>query len=311
MVERYTLLNSQLSPSAEGRIFYYYNVDLEEKEHIKQTFDIDEHSLASALDADEVARFEFDNDQKENYTLIWKSPTPLMLGDVFSLNIMSIGFFVRGENLIIISQKKIPNLQGKLHLFLETNHDAIFYFQYHIIRSFTEHLKIIKLMAREIQEKINTSLKNEYLLQMFHLSEVLIFYLEALNGNKSALTKFQNYLFVRAMPCDEDFLSDLLVETEQAAKQAEIYSEVFASLMDARASIVNNNMNVLIKNLTIINIIFLPLNLIAGIGGMSEYTALTEGIPLYISYGLFCLAMVVIGWVTYKVLVYLEKKQTR
>jgi magnesium transporter len=308
MVERFGIQNHSLCPSPEGNIYYYYNVDSEEKELIQKTFDIDEHSLASALDVDEVARFEF---EENDYTIIWKSPTPLILADISSLNIMSIGFFVRKENLIIISNKKLPNLPGKPPLHIETLTDVIFFFQYHIIRNFTEHLKIIKLMSREIQEKINTSMQNEYLLQMFHLSEILTFYLEALNGNQKSLTKFQNYLFVKAIPCDEDFLGDLLIETEQAAKQAEIYSEVFASLMDARASIINNNMNVLIKNLTIINIIFLPLNLIASIGGMSEYSVMTQGIPWPISYGLFCLAMVLIGWLTYRFITRLEEKQKK
>ncbi|NPV38056.1 Magnesium and cobalt transport protein CorA [Brevinematales bacterium NS] len=308
MVERFGIQNHSLCPSPEGNIYYYYNVDSEEKEFIEKTFDIDEHSLASALDVDEVARFEFEENE---YTIIWKSPTPLILADISSLNIMSIGFFVRKGNLIIISNKKLLNLPGKPPLHMETLTDVIFFFQYHIIRNFTEHLKIIKLMSREIQEKINTSMQNEYLLQMFHLSEILTFYLEALNGNQKSLTKFQNYLFVKAIPCDEDFLGDLLIETEQAAKQAEIYSEVFASLMDARASIINNNMNVLIKNLTIINIIFLPLNLIASIGGMSEYSVMTQGIPWPISYGLFCLAMVLIGWLTYRFITRLEEKQKK
>jgi len=308
MVDRYALTNGCLTPSPEGNIFCYSNIDQNEKEFIQTNWGIDEHSLASALDVDEVARFEFD---ENNYTIIWKSPTPLLLGDVSSLNIMSIGFFVVENQLIIISNKKIPNLQTKSPIKLENLNDTILFIQYQVIRSFIEHLRIIKQMSREIQEKINTSLQNEYLLQMFHLSEILIFYLESLHGNKNALTRFQNYLFVKALPCNEDFLADLLVETEQATKQAETYSEIFATLMDARASIVNNNMNILIKNLTIINIIFLPLNLIAGILGMSEYTFMTEGIPWPISYGLFVLAMIIIGYLTYRFLTRIERKNER
>lgn len=308
MVERYEVVSHSILPKPEGNIFYYYNIDTQEKEQIQQMFDIDEHSLASALDVDEVARFEFD---ENDYTIIWKSPTPLLLADISSLNIMSIGFFVRKNHLIIISNKKLPNLPTKAPLSLQSLTDVIFFFQYYIIHNFIDHLRIIKLMSREIQEKINTSMQNEYLLQMFHLSEILTFYLEALNSNQKSLLKFQNYLFVKAIPCDEEFLKDLLIETEQAAKQAEIYSQVFASLMDARASIINNNMNVLIKNLTIINIIFLPLNVITGALGMSEYTMMTEGIPWPISYGLFTIAMIIIGWLTYRFLIRLESKQKK
>jgi magnesium transporter len=107
-----------------------------------------------------------------------------------------------------------------------------------------------------------------------------------------------------------DFLDDIVLENRQCARQAQIYSTVLSGLMDARGTIINNNMNVLLKNLTLINIVFLPLNLIASIGGMSEYSVMTRGFGLRMSYFLFSLAMVVIGWLTWFVLVrYIDKGQ--
>ena len=78
---------------------------------------------------------------------------------------------------------------------------------------------------------------------------------------------------------------------------------VLSGLMDARGTIVNNNVNVLLKNLTLINIIFLPLNLIASIGGMSEFSAFTKSVGWKISYSLFSLGMVLLGWATWVLLV--------
>jgi magnesium transporter len=68
--------------------------------------------------------------------------------------------------------------------------------------------------------------------------------------------------------------------------------------MDARGNLVNNNMNTLLKNLTLINVVFLPLNLIASIGGMSEFSMMTQGVDWRISYTLLCVAMLLIGWLT-------------
>jgi magnesium transporter len=73
--------------------------------------------------------------------------------------------------------------------------------------------------------------------------------------------------------------------------------------MDARGTIVNNNMNVLLKNLTLINIIFLPLNLIAGIGGMSDYSVMTRGVDWRLAYALLSLGMILLGWVTWVLVV--------
>jgi magnesium transporter len=69
--------------------------------------------------------------------------------------------------------------------------------------------------------------------------------------------------------------------------------------MDARGTIVNNNMNVLLKNLTLINIVFLPLNLIASILGMSEWTMMTQGMDWRLSYSLLTFGMVAFGWATW------------
>ncbi|MGE5680778.1 MAG: CorA family divalent cation transporter, partial [Bacillota bacterium] len=93
-------------------------------------------------------------------------------------------------------------------------------------------------------------------------------------------------------------LEDLIIEGNQCYKQAEIYSTILSGLMDARGNLVNNNMNILLKKLTIINVIFLPLNLIASIGGMSEFSAITQGVPWQISYSMFALGMILIGWLT-------------
>jgi magnesium transporter len=82
--------------------------------------------------------------------------------------------------------------------------------------------------------------------------------------------------------------------------------------MDARASIVSNNLNVLMKHLTVINVVFMPLNVIAGVGGMSEFTMMTQahGIPWPVAYGFFMGALIILGWGTYAVLRIFERRTT-
>lgn len=82
--------------------------------------------------------------------------------------------------------------------------------------------------------------------------------------------------------------------------------------MDARGTIVNSNVNVLLKNLTLINVIFLPLTFIASIGGMSEFSMMTQGIDWRRSHALLAGGMAMLGWATRVVLVrILDKRQTR
>jgi magnesium transporter len=80
-----------------------------------------------------------------------------------------------------------------------------------------------------------------------------------------------------------------------------VYSQVLSGLMDARGSIVSNNMNTLLKKLTVINVVFLPLGVLASIGGMSEYSMMTRDIPWWVAYPLFMLGLASIGFATWYV----------
>jgi magnesium transporter len=82
-------------------------------------------------------------------------------------------------------------------------------------------------------------------------------------------------------------------------------------LMDAIVGFVNINQNKVIKQLTIISIIFMPLNFLAGVGGMSEYSMMTHKIPWPVSYSLFTIAMILVGWITFVCLRYFEKRKLK
>jgi magnesium transporter len=70
-------------------------------------------------------------------------------------------------------------------------------------------------------------------------------------------------------------------------------------LMDATVGFININQNKRVSVLTTISVVFMPINVLAGIGGMSEFSMMTHGIPWPIAYGVFTLGMAIIGWLTY------------
>lgn len=82
-------------------------------------------------------------------------------------------------------------------------------------------------------------------------------------------------------------------------------------LMDATDSSININQNKDIKRLTIISVVFMPLNLLAGIGGMSEYSVMTESIPRSVSYPAFVLSMMLVGWLTFLGLRRVERRRSK
>lgn len=311
-----------ITEQEDSAIEVYLAPNEEERKHIINDYNIDTHTLLCALDPDEVSHVEFD---EGNIFLIWKCPQNCFSLDEHYFNVSSIGLFLFPNKLILILAENIP-LFDRTHYFKSNSLlEVMLSFLYHTIRHYLEHLKAIKLMSREIQEKVNTSMENEHLIQMFNLVESLVYYLNAISSNNMTLQKLRMYFEKAKYPEDKiDILDDIMIENTQCYKQAEIYSQVMGGLMESRSNIVNNNMNILMKKLTIINIIFLPLNLIASIGGMSEVTDffrnfsdssnISNPIPITIGYLAFCLLMVGIGWLTAYLLNSMdvvEKKKTK
>ena len=81
-------------------------------------------------------------------------------------------------------------------------------------------------------------------------------------------------------------------------------------LMDATVGFININQNKTMKQLTVLSVIFMPLNILAGMGGMSEYSMMTHEVLSWpVAYGLFTIGMVAVAWITYRLLRYFEKRK--
>lgn len=304
MLKRFLLSDGKLVPSGtdESQIHIYIEPDAAERDTLQALFNIDNHTLSSALDPDEVSRVEFHPDHQ---FIIWKRPANPTNHDGHTFDVTSVGLLLTKERLLIIAAEDfhLSDHEGLSMPDLHSPVDVMLALLSRTIHEYLIQLKTIKKTAKDLQQKINASLQNEHLIRMFNLSEGLVYFINAISANGSVLTMLHNHAIKENLPQKVvDFMEDLLIENTQCYRLSTTYSTVFAGLMDARGNIINNNMNILIRNLTIINIIFLPLNLIAGIGGMSEYTMMTKGIPWPLAYSAFGVVMLLIGLVTFLLL---------
>ncbi len=298
MLQKYNIMNSQLlaADQDEANILIYSNPTAEERQHLISILPIDQHSLSSALDPDEISRLEL----KPNLTfMIWKHPENYGFREEIRFNVSSIGIVLKPGQIVVIMAGNNSLFNEQQTYQIRNLPDVLLSILSQITRHYLEHLKVIKQISREIQKKINTALENEYLIQMFTLGESLTYYLNAISSNIAVLNKLNNNIEKIGLSAEQkELLDDILIENNQCYKQAEIYSNTLSELMDARGTLVNNNMNVILRNLTMINVIFLPLNLIASIGGMSEFSFMTKEIDWRISYAFLMVAMFFIGGFT-------------
>ncbi len=82
-------------------------------------------------------------------------------------------------------------------------------------------------------------------------------------------------------------------------------------LMDATIGFININQNKRINQLTVFGVVFMPINILAGMGGMSEFSMMTQGIPWPIAYGVFFLGCSLVGVATYVALKHFEKRSVK
>lgn len=106
-----------------------------------------------------------------------------------------------------------------------------------------------------------------------------------------------------------DYSQQILRDIESLDGHTAFLFDKINFLMDATVGFININQNRVFKRLTVINVIFLPLNVLVGIGGMSEFTMMTEGIPWPVSYGSFTIGLILVGWLTLTVLRILTQRE--
>lgn len=274
--------------------------DESEKALILQSYDLDPYDLDSALDTEEVARLEIDGGST---FIVWKAPNNALGQDPSQLGVYSVGIILTGDRLAFVMNDGMMQFAAREFRNARAPADVLLGVLLRTIHHYVEHLRVIKQISSDLERKITVSMENRYLLQMFALGESLVYYSDAIEGNGAVLTKLRNAAVRLGMSESQvELLDDIILENKQASRQAHIYSSVLSGLMDARGTIVNNNMNVLLKNLTLINIVFLPLNLIASIGGMSEWSMMTRQLDWRISYSLFTVSMLLVGWITWIVM---------
>jgi len=245
------------SGQGEAAVLVYFAPDDAERRYLIEQLKIDEHTLSSALDPDELSRLEF---EPEHVAMILKRPKRHASEDSFLFKVLSTGVFLFKDRLVIVLADDTAIVEGKPFVKIQSIQDIFLKLISVAILHFVGHIKGITLIANELEQQINTAMENKYLLNLFALEKSLVYYLNAINTNGVLIEKIRNSAAKIGLSQENlEFLDDIVIENNQCRGQAEIYSQVLASLMDARASIISNNLNVRIKTLTIITIaIMLP-----------------------------------------------------
>ncbi|HWI49644.1 MAG TPA: magnesium transporter CorA family protein [Rummeliibacillus sp.] len=228
--------------------------------------------LRDPLDEEERSRIEKDDD---NILIIVN--VPLMSKDDSGLAIydtIPLGMIIANGCFITVCLKESPIfemfVQNKVKQFF-TYKKTRFALQilYLIATSFLKNLKLINKKTDEIEKELHQSMKNKELFTLLNLEKSLVYITTSLKSNNIVMQKMLKSNYLKMFEDDKELLEDVIVENQQAIEMAETHSSILSGMMDAFASVISNNLNMVMKFLTSFTIILSLPTMVASFYGMN------------------------------------------
>ncbi len=269
MQKKFVISAGKLIESQEdnAQVLVFINPNEQEKSLLVNQFLIDEHTLNSSLDPEEVARIEFES---SHTAVITKRPRRYSHADNYLFKIASAGLFLFQDKLIIILPEEQVLFDGRLFQKVRSVSDIMLKVVFRCIQHFEEHLKVIQKISDELESEINKAMTNKDLVYMFNLEKSLVYYLNAISSNARMIEKMRSSsVRMNLSTEDVELMEDVLIENGQCYQEANTYSQVLSGMMDAWVSVVSNNLNIRIKMLTIISLCIMMPTLIVSIFSMN------------------------------------------
>ena len=135
--------------------------------------------------------------------------------------------------------------------------------------AYLNYLRSIDRKSEEVENKLHKSTKNSELIELLKLEKSLVYFTTSLRSNEVVLEKLLRTEVVKKYEDDADLLEDVIVENKQAIEMANIYSGILSGTMDAFASVISNNLNIVMKVLAIITIVMAIPTMIFSAYGMN------------------------------------------
>jgi magnesium transporter len=246
--------------------------DEEELELLTRMIGAEPTFLRDPLDVEEKPRIDVEDDQ-----ILIIVDIPYVYEDEKSIKFetLPMGLLqVRDDYIITICSKPVPVLERfrngqikNLYTFKKTR--FILQVLYHVAKDFLKYLKHIDKKSEFIEKSLYKSMRNKELYNMMELSKSLVYFTTSLKSNETVLERLLPGKLIKMYEEDQDLLEDTIIENKQAIEMANIYGSILSSMMDAFASIISNNQNVVMKFLAAITIVLSVPNVIFSFFGQN------------------------------------------
>lgn len=243
--------------------------DATELENVASRCGVDLDDLRAPLDEEERSRLVIE----DNYTLILVD-IPMIEDKEEKDRYVTIplGIVLTDEVIITVCLEETgvltPFMQGRIRSFYTFKKTRlILQILYRNATLFLQYLRNIDRKSGDIEEKLHISQKNQELIELLELEKSLVYFTTSLRSNEVVLEKMVRAERIKKYPDDEELLEDVIIENKQAIEMANIYSGILSGMMDAFASVISNNLNIVMKLLATITIVLSIPTMIASFFG--------------------------------------------
>jgi len=281
MMEIFKTVNDKLTRTEQFEDGIWVNLVNPNEEEIAKTcgaLKLESDYLKAALDEEESSRIEVDEG-----VIIVIVDIPIVNDTVNPMiySTIPLGIILADNSIVTICLKDnsiirdfIENKVKTFYTFKKTR--FILQILYRNAIKYLQYLKQIDKESSRVETELHKSTKNKELIQLLALEKSLVYFSTSLKANELVLEKLMRQESVRNYPEDAELLEDAIIENKQAIEMARIYSDILSGTMDAFASVISNNLNIVMKFLASVTIVMAIPTMIASFFGMNVLVPLSS-----------------------------------
>lgn len=287
MLEFYKTINNKtlkLDKPENGCWINAVSPSEEEKNYLIEEIGILSEFVNASLDAEESSHIDYDDDYDQTL-IIFDYPSAEDTsgeydGTTLQYTTLPLGIIITQNYIITVCLYENYNIndfaEGKIRG-INTNQKTRFLLLLllRISQRYLIYLRQIDRLSSLTEQRLHKSMQNKELIQMLGLEKSLVYFSTSLKTDEITLNKIMRGKLIKLYEDDQDLIEDVLIEIHQAIEMCNIYSNILSGTMDAFASVISNNLNIVMKVLTVITIVMAIPNIIFSFYGMN-----VSGLPV-------------------------------
>ncbi|WP_283170643.1 magnesium transporter CorA family protein [Curtanaerobium respiraculi] len=258
----------------------------DDRRFLTEDLGVDEAFMRAALDDEESSHVDYDDESGQTLVILdcpfvededEAEDPDMMQYDTHPLSVL----FLRSQDMIVtISLRENAVLNhfacGKEREF-NTHQRTRFLLRIFLMisQAYVRYLRTVNRQFIKIEKTLHKTMQNGELVRMLGLEKSLVYFSTSLRADEATLQKIANGRVVRLYQDDKDLLEDVSIELKQAIEMSTIYSSILNGTMDAFSSVINNNLNTVMRTLTVVTIVLAIPTILFSFYGMN-----VEGLPI-------------------------------